>query len=306
MPEQASQKLWARLGMLHSYSKGQALALVNQPYLATDPLTTQEGQWEITWAITECQIKVREPGHPHVNLLTPQPFRFDCLGDSSWKDTPRDANSDHQLLPHQPPGAWDHNQCRWDQRLPPPQLPSPSPDHGFASDRSLVLTASSMSSLSDRSEGSWHPQHGRQHRETGTHMKINLPVFKDEDAKDAVTYQSWRWDLMVCHCVGWKDFTLLLYAIWPLQGYSRELVWSSEMDITLDDVLTILDEHYNNLKALDALNQELFQLWMADKETVSGWGIHLLRHLQVLAASFPNHFPPNHVAKLKRDCFYGR
>ena len=36
------------------------------------------------------------------------------------------------------------------------------------------------------------------------------------------------------------------------------------MDITLDDVLTILDEYYNNMKALDALNQELFQLWMAD------------------------------------------
>ena len=28
-------------------------------------------------------------------------------------------------------------------------------------------------------------------------MKINLPVFKEEDAKNAVTYQCWRWDLMV-------------------------------------------------------------------------------------------------------------
>ena len=28
-------------------------------------------------------------------------------------------------------------------------------------------------------------------------MKINFTVFKDEDAKDAVTYQSWRWDLTV-------------------------------------------------------------------------------------------------------------
>ena len=36
------------------------------------------------------------------------------------------------------------------------------------------------------------------------------------------------------------------------------------LHITLDDVLTILDEHYNNVKALDALNQELFQLQMAD------------------------------------------
>ena len=71
------------------------------------------------------------------------------------------------------------------------------------------------------------------------------------------------------------------------------------MDITLYDVLTILDEHYNNMKALDALNQELFQLWMVDKETVSDWGICLPRHLQVLAASFPDHFPPDCMAELK-------
>ena len=106
-------------------------------------------------------------------------------------------------------------------------------------------------------------------------MKINLPVFKDEDAKDAVTYQSWRWDLTVYWCAGCRDSTLLPYAIRSLQGYPGELVWSSGTDITLDDMLTILDEHYNNLKALDVLNQELFQLWMADKETVSDWGIHL-------------------------------
>ena len=63
------------------------------------------------------------------------------------------------------------------------------------------------------------------------------------------------------------------------------------MDIMLDDMLTILDEHYNNVKALDALNQELFQSRMADKETVSDWGVCLSRHLQVLATSFPDHFP---------------
>ena len=92
---------------------------------------------------------------------------------------------------------------------------------------------------------------------------------------------------------------LLPYAIWSLQGYPGELVWSSGTDIALDNVLMILDEHYNNVKALDALNQELFQLLMVDKETISDWGIHLSRHLQVLAASFPDHFPPNHVAELK-------
>ena len=63
------------------------------------------------------------------------------------------------------------------------------------------------------------------------------------------------------------------------------------MDITLDDVLNILDEHCNNVKALDVLNQELFQMCMVEKETVLDWGVHLLRHLQILAVSFPECFP---------------
>ena len=137
-------------------------------------------------------------------------------------------------------------------------------------------------------------------------MKINLPIFKDEDTKDAVTYQSWRWDLTVYWCAGCRDHILLPYAIRSLQGYPGELVWSSGTGITLDDMLTILDEHYNNVKALDALNQELFQLWMADKETVLDWGIHLSRHLKILAASFPDCFLPDPVVELKRDHFYGR
>ena len=51
---------------------------VSKPaYLARDPLTIQEGWWEITQAITKCRIKARGPGHPCMNLLTPQLFRFD-------------------------------------------------------------------------------------------------------------------------------------------------------------------------------------------------------------------------------------
>ena len=136
-------------------------------------------------------------------------------------------------------------------------------------------------------------------------MKINLSVFKDEDANHAVTYQSWRWDLTVYQHAGCRDHTLLPYAIQSLQGYPGELVRSSGMDITLDNVLTILDEHYNNVKAFDALNQELFQLQMADKETVSDWGVHLSGLLQVLAAFFPEHSPLDQVVELKRDHFYG-
>ena len=90
-------------------------------------------------------------------------------------------------------------------------------------------------------------------------MKINLPVFKD-DKKDAVTYQSWCWDLTVYCCAGCQDCTFLPYIICSLQGYPREVVRCFGTDVTLDDILAILNEHYNNVKALDALNQELFQL----------------------------------------------
>ena len=149
------------------------------------------------------------------------------------------------------------------------------------------------------------PDEGRWHREEA-HMKINLPIFKDKDDKDAVTYQSWTWDLTMYWHVGCRDHTLLPYAIRSLQGYPGELVWSSGTDITLDDMLMILDKQYNNVKVLDALNQELFQLWMANKETLSDCGVCLSRYLQILVASFPDHFPPDCVAELMRDCFYGR
>ena len=238
----------------------------------------------------DCWVKARGPGCPCVNPPTQQPFRFDCPQGSPIKDASGDGGSDCQPLPHWPLRGWDCNRCWRDQRPPSPQFPSPSPDWGFESDRSSLSTASSMLSRSDRSDGSWHPQWGRRHQEDWAHMKINLPVFKDDDAKDAVTYQSWRWDLMVYWCAGCRDCTLLPHAIRFLQGYPGELVQSSGTDISLDDVLTILDEHYNNVKVLDALNQELFQLWMADKKLYwTGasifWGISRFYQLPSLIAS---------------------
>ena len=133
-----------------------------------------------------------------------------------------------------------------------PRCPSPSPDHGFESDRSSLSTTSLMLPRSDHSDRPWHSRWGRQYWEEKC-MKINLPIFKDEDVKDAVTYQSWRWDLTVYWCAGCRDQTLLPYTIRSLQSYPGEQVQSSSTDITLDDVLMILDEHYNNVKALYAL-----------------------------------------------------
>ena len=166
--------------------------------------------------------------------------------------------------------------------------------------------ALSISSQSDRSEGCRHSHCGRHHRETGDHMKINLPVLKMRTPGTLSLIRVGDETYLTVYCqAGCQDHTLLPYTICSLQGYPRKLVRSSRMDITLDNVLTILVEHYNNVKALNALNQDLFQLRMGEKETVSDWGLCLSRHLQVLAASFLKCFPPDCVAELKCDCFYG-
>ena len=187
----------------HSLGEGQTLdkardptflltrvgTLVGKPaYLAVDPMIIQEGWWAIAHAVTDCWVKVRGPGHPCVNLPTQQPFRFHHPRDFPRKDTPGDVSPSHQPLPYWPLRGQNCNRHQRDHRTPPHWLLSPSPDHGFKGDRSSLWMASLMSSMSDRSGGSQHSQHGRQHRGDGAHMKINLPVFKGKDAKDAVTY----------------------------------------------------------------------------------------------------------------------
>ena len=192
-------------------------------HLAANPLTIWEGQWVITQAITKCWIGARGPGHPCSHLTTPQPFRFYCGDESFQEKCIKDATFDHWPPLHKPLWGRDHEQQQSNPRPVLPQSPPPSPDHGFESHRSSVSTASSVSLQSDRSEDSQHPHHGRHHRESKGHMKINLPIFKDEDTKDTVTYQSWRWDLTVYHWAGFWDCTLLPYTIWSLQGYPRQL-----------------------------------------------------------------------------------
>ena len=217
-------------------------------------MTIHKGKRVISQTISDNIVKVRGPRHPHVNLLAHQPFHFNPLRNSPPKDMLRDDGSNYTPLPCRQSRGHECNR-RWrDQRPQSPRFPLPSLDHGFESHRSLLSTMSSMSSRSDHSDKLRYSRWGWWHREE-TCMKINLPIFKDKDAKDAVTYQSWRWDLTVYQHAGCRDHTLLPYAIRSLQGYPGELVWSSGTDITLDNVLMILAEHYNNEKACLALNQ---------------------------------------------------
>ena len=127
-------------------------------YLATDPITIQEGRRAIAQAISDHQTKARGPGHPCVNLPVQQPFQFDPLRSSPPKDASEDGGSDHQLSPHQPSRGQECNRHQRDQRPQSPQFPSPSPDCGFKGNWSSLSTASLMLSRSDRSDGSRCPR----------------------------------------------------------------------------------------------------------------------------------------------------
>ena len=124
--------------------------------LTADPMTIQEGKRAIVEAVLDHQVKVRGPGHPHVNLPAQQPFQFNAPRTSPPKDTSGDCGSDYPPSPHWAPRGWEHNRHQRDQRPQSPWFPSPSPDHGFENNQSLLSTTSSMTSRSDWSDGSRH------------------------------------------------------------------------------------------------------------------------------------------------------
>ena len=155
-------------------------------YLTTNPMTIQEGKQAIAQAISDNRVKARGPGCPQVNLLAQQPFKFNTPRTSPPRDVSRDYSSDDQQTLQWPSQGQGHNRRQRDQQPWSPRFLSPSPDCGFESDRSSLSMTSSVSSRLDCSDGSRHSRQGRRHWEE-TCMKINLPIFKDEDAKDAVT-----------------------------------------------------------------------------------------------------------------------
>ena len=112
------ERAWvqAKLEMLHSYLQEWALGLANQPIL----LLTLDHPRRL---ISNCPGHDRKPDkgkratasmHESINPTTIQIWPS---GRFSPKGHPGDANSDHQLLPHQPPRDWDYKWCRRDQRL---------------------------------------------------------------------------------------------------------------------------------------------------------------------------------------------
>ena len=158
-------------------------------YLTADPVTIQEGRRAIAQTVSDNRVKARGLGCPQVNLPAQQPFKFNTQRTSPPKDVSRDYGSDNQWTPQLPSQGWGHNKKWRDQWPQSPRFPSPSLDHGFESDRSSLSMASSMSSQSDHSDGSRCSRQGRRHWEE-THMKINLPIFKDDQTLLPYTIRS--------------------------------------------------------------------------------------------------------------------
>ena len=106
-------------------------------------------------------------------------------------------------------------------------------------------------------------------------MKVNLPIFKEEKTKDAVTYHSQLWDVAIFHCSGWDNQHMLPYVFWSLQGFPGDLARSLGEDTTLSDILQMLDKHYGIVMMFHTLSKELYSLKQGSGEKIAKFGVHL-------------------------------
>ena len=127
-------------------------------------------------------------GCPHVNLLDQQPFRFDHSRGSPIRDASGHGGSDCQTISMSDPKRLRLHSRHWrDQRPLSPCFPLPTPDHvGLRATGTCYQWLPQYHPDPIDPDGSQHSQRGRQHQEDRACMKINFPVFKDEDSKDAV------------------------------------------------------------------------------------------------------------------------
>ena len=134
--------------------------------------------------------------------------------------------------------------------------------------------------------------------------KVNLPIFKDEKTKDAVTYHLWQWDIAIfCHS-GWNDQHLLLYVFQLLQGFPGDLARCLGEDATLANILQMLDEQYGMVMTFNVLNKELFPLKQGSRENMAGFRVHLLQQVQILQSEYLGRIQQEHMEEMKWDCFY--
>ena len=202
--------------------------------------------------------KTRHPKNPAV-AYNIEEWMWGLDGESQGEPKQND-DTNHRLDQHSDHSQWRswHQRRHMQQRVP--WLPR-KPSKGSPS-----LGGNSFDGQSE-----WSSRHSNQTRVSqqsiqsgwtgrGFRVKVSLPTFKDEKAKDTVTYCSWWWDMSMFCCSGLDNCHLLPYVFRSLQSFPGDLVRSLGEDATLCNVLQMLDEHYGVMITFDALCKELYSL----------------------------------------------
>ena len=292
-----------------------------QAQISAKPISLAYGRQLIAQAIAKGHIRPRGPGFPQSIPCASTPFNF--------------CNQDIISMTCQPPGKSQMmggaqlgalsrtvgaRPCAT-MRLEPrsetvgvmtgthPSGPCSHQTMDLRGDKNTASTSSSMSLMSERSGGSRHPQSWPD-IPTGNQESIwrsTCQLFKDEDTKDAVTYQSWHWDLtMYCQAMVVQIALSSLMSSTHYKVIWGSIVRSLGMDITLDDILNILDEHYHNMwKTWMCLIKELFQMHIGAKRKPCWSGDCVYRDTCRFSWHHSqNTSPPDQVPELKCDHFY--
>ena len=231
--------------------------------------TVQEDHQSIMDPIMEMKMKVRGPGHPWESRRATWSSAAAC-NINDWMQGPEEGVTEREvgrtdcIETHSHEQGHTHSQHigggRWQRQQGMPGVPrhfwggSPSSWDGCSDHESAQSSLhSTIFGASSRSNKSAYVGRGSQ-------VKINLPIFKDEKSKDAVTYCSWWWDVAIFHQSGWDDQHLLLYIYHLLLGFLGDLTRSLGEDATLNNVLQTIDKHYCVIMTCDALSKELYSL----------------------------------------------
>ena len=134
--------------------------------------------------------------------------------------------------------------------------------------------------------------HGSAHLGRDLWMNVNLPIFKEERMKDAVTYHSWWCNVAISFWSGLDNQHLLWYIFHSLQGFPGDLALSLGKDATLSDNLQMLDKYYGVVMTFNALSKELYSLKQGLGKKVVELAVHLLQQVQILQLKYSGRIQP--------------
>ena len=102
---------------------------------------------------------------------------------------------------------------------------------------------------------------------------------------------------MFCHS-SWDDHPLLPYVFRSLQKFLGDQVRNVDEDVTLGNVLWMLDEHYGVMMTFDALSKQLYSLNQRMGENVTEFEVHLSQQVQILQTENPSRIQQEHVEEM--------